>query len=250
MSSDVHQPSRKVRIGRRLPLFALLLPMFSLAQPPQSPPLALIQDGGTVYGSNCSGGHGVDTLGTDRAPKLTGNPDVRRRTVDQLRNLIKAGIPSGGMPAFGTLPPPQIDAITAYIHSLNSPASQTIVPGDPRLGGQYFWGDGNCGSCHMVHGQGSSTGPDLSEVGGRMTLDEIHTALLHPDQNITPGYDLVTVTLHDGKTLQGFARERTNFELQLQDLDGTLHLLQVDDMVKVVEEKRSLMKPVNGTPEQ
>jgi PQQ-dependent dehydrogenase (methanol/ethanol family) len=239
-----------VRTGRYLPLIAFLLPTFPLGQTPQSPPPALIHDGQTVYASNCSGCHGADTLGTDHAPKLTGNPDVRRRTVDQLRNLIKAGIPSGGMPAFGTLPAQQIDAITAYIHSLNSPASQTIVPGDASLGGQYFWGEGNCGSCHMVHGRGSSAGPYLSDVGSRMTLDEIHTALPHPDQNITPGYDLVTVTLHDGKTLQGFARGRTNFELQLQDLDGTLHLLQATDLVKLVDESRSLMKPVNSSPDQ
>jgi PQQ-dependent dehydrogenase (methanol/ethanol family) len=250
IGSDVHQPSRRVPTGRYLPLIAFLLPTFSLGQTPQSPPPALIHDGQTVYASNCSRCHGADTLGTDHAPKLTGNPDVRRRTVDQLRNLIKAGITSGGMPAFGTLPARQIDAITAYIHSLNSPASQTIVPGDASLGGQYFWGEGNCGSCHMVHGRGSSTGPDLSDVGSRMTLDEMHTALMHPDQNITPGYDLVTVTLHDGKTLQGFARGRTNFELQLQDLDGTLHLLQATDLVKLVDESRSLMKPVNGSPDQ
>ena len=102
----------------------------------------------------------------------------------------------------------------------------------------------------MVHGRGSSTGPDLSDVGSRMTLDEIQTALLRPGQNITPGYDLVTVTLHDGKTLQGFARGRTNFELQLQDLDGTLHLLQATDIVKLVDENRSLMKPVDGAPDQ
>ena len=249
-SSDVHQASRKVRIGRYLPLIAFFLPMVSLAQAPQSPLLAVIHDGKTVYATNCSGCHGADTLGTDRAPKLAGNPDVRRRSVDQLRNLIKAGIPSGGMPAFGTLPPQQIDAVTAYIHSLNSPASQTIVSGDASLGRQYFWGEGNCGTCHMVHGRGSSTGPDLSDMGSRMTADEIHTALLRPGQNITPGYDLVTVTLHDGKTLQGFARGRTNFELQLQTLDGTLHLLQASSIVKLVNENHSVMKPVNGTPDQ
>ena len=173
-----------------------------------------------MYGSSCTGCHGADALGTDRAPRLTGNPDVSRRTVDQLRNLIKAGIPSGGMPAFGTLPPQQIDALAAYIHSLNSPASQTIVPGDAAAGGKVFWGEGNCGSCHMVHGRGSSTGPDLSDVGSRMTVDEIQTALLRPGQNITPGYEVVTVTLQDGKTLQGFARGRTNFELQLQGWMG------------------------------
>ena len=78
----------------------------------------------------------------------------------------------------------------------------------------------------MVHGRGSSKGPDLSDVGSRMTADEIHTALLHPDQHITPGYELVTVRSTNGKTLRGFARGRTNFGLQLQDLDGRLHSLQ------------------------
>lgn len=203
-----------------------------------------------MYAGNCSGCHGADTFGTDHAPKLSGNPDVRRRSLEQLRNLIVSGIPSAGMPAFGSLPPHQLDAVAAFIRSLNSPASQTIVPGDAALGSQFFWNQGNCGSCHMVHGRGSSTGPDLSDVGSRMTLNEIHTALLHPDQNITPGYDLVTVTLRNGKTLEGFARGRTNFEFQLQDLDGALHLLQSHDIVTVVDNNRSLMKPVDATPDQ
>src|SRR5579859_2200772 len=68
----------------------------------QSASSVLIQDGKTLYGSNGSGCHGADTLGTDYAPKLIGKPDVHRRTVDQLRILIKCGIPTGGMPAFGT----------------------------------------------------------------------------------------------------------------------------------------------------
>ena len=63
---------RRVRIGRYLLLLALFLPVSSLGQTPPSPPPALIQDGKTVYASNCSGCHGADTFGTDHAPKLTG----------------------------------------------------------------------------------------------------------------------------------------------------------------------------------
>jgi mono/diheme cytochrome c family protein len=154
MNSDIHQPSRKMRIGYYLPLIAFFLSMFSLAQAPQSPPLALIHDGQIVYASNCSGCHGADTLGTDRAPKLTGNPDVRRRTSDQLRNLIKSGIPSGGMPAFETLPPQQIDAITAYIHIDTGDVAWEIEQRGPVIlktwsgvlgtaGGVVFYGDPN-----------------------------------------------------------------------------------------------------------
>jgi PQQ-dependent dehydrogenase (methanol/ethanol family) len=202
-----------------------------------------------VYASNCSGCHGADTLGTDHAPKLTGNPDVRRRSAEQLRNLIESGIPAGGMPAFA-LPQHQLDAVAAFVHSLNAPASQTIVAGDAAGGDKFFWGEGTCGSCHMVRGKGSSTGPDLSDVGSRMTAEEIHNVLLHPDQHITTGYDLVTVTLQNGQTLRGFARGRTNFDLQLEDLDGAFHLLQSHDIVTIVDDSHSVMKPLTATPEQ
>jgi PQQ-dependent dehydrogenase (methanol/ethanol family) len=235
--------------GRYLLLVAFFAPALLLCQTPQSPPLTLLQDGKTVYASNCSGCHGADTLGTDHAPKLTGNPDVRRRSAEQLRNLIESGIPAGGMPAFA-LPQHELDAVAAFVHSLNAPASQAIVAGDAAVGDKFFWGEGTCGSCHMVRGKGSSKGPDLSDVGSRMTAQEIHNALLHPDQHITTGYDLVTVTLRNGQTLRGFARGRTNFDLQLEDLDGAFHLLQSHDIVTIVDDSHSVMKPLRATPEQ
>jgi len=138
-------PSELKRL-RLVLLAAPFLPALLLSQNPQPAPLALLQDGTRVYASNCSGCHGADTFGTDHAPRLTGNPNVRRRSVEQLRSLLESGIPAGGMPAFASLPSRQLDAVVAYIHSLNSPASQTIVPGDATAGSQFFWGDGNCGS--------------------------------------------------------------------------------------------------------
>jgi PQQ-dependent dehydrogenase (methanol/ethanol family) len=230
-------------------LFVLFLPLPLFSQDPQPARSTLLQDGRTVYASNCSGCHGADTNGTDHAPKLTGNPDVRGRSVEQLRNLIVSGIAAGGMPAF-TLPAHQLDAVAAYVHSLNSPISQTTVAGDGTVGEQFFRGEGDCGSCHMVQGSGASKGPDLSNVGSRLTAQEITGVLLHPDQHITTGYGLVTVTLLSGQTIRGFARGRTNFSVQLQDLDGTFHLLKPHDIVSIVDDANSLMKPVRATSEQ
>ncbi len=241
--------SRDPGSGRYLLLVALFAPALLLCQNPQSPPSTLLQDGKTVYASNCSGCHGADTFGTGHAPKLDGNPDVRRRSAEQLRDLIESGIPAGGMPAFA-LPQHQLDAVAAFVHSLNAPASQTVVAGDAAGGDKFFWGEGTCGSCHMVRGKGSSKGPDLSDVGSRMTAEEIHNVLLHPGQHITTGYDLVTVTLQNGQTLRGFARGRTNFDLQLEDLDGAFHLLQSHDIVAIVDDSHSVMKPLSATPDQ
>jgi PQQ-dependent dehydrogenase (methanol/ethanol family) len=231
-------------------LIAPFLPALLLSQNGQGAQQALLQNGSNVYTNNCSGCHGADTLGTDHAPKLTGNPNVRRRSVEQLRSFLEAGAPAAGMPAFASLPAQRLDAVAAYVNSLNAPASQAIIPGDAAAGSEFFWGKGNCGGCHMVHGRGSAKGPDLSDAGSRMTLSEMKNVLLHPDEHITAGYELVTVTLRDGKELKGFARGRTNFGLQLQDLDGVFHMLQSREIVRVAEDKHSLMKPLDATSDQ
>ena len=102
----------------------------------------------------------------------------------------------------------------------------------------------------MVGGRGSAIGPDLSNVGREMTVDEIRQALVEPAARITPGYDLVTVQLRDGQTIRGFARQRSRFDIQLQDLEGRLHALRVYQISAVQDEKPSLMPPVKASGQE
>ena len=82
-------------------------------------------------------------------------------------------------------------------------------------------------------------------MGSRMTLDEMHTRCYDPDQSITPGYELVTVTFRNGKTLRGFARGepisncncRTSRDPSFAPSPATCSL---------TDEKRSLMKPLDA----
>jgi PQQ-dependent dehydrogenase (methanol/ethanol family) len=151
------------------------------------------------------------------------------------------------MPAFD-LPPAELDALAAMVHSLNSPAAESAVPGNRALGEQYFFGAGQCATCHMVNGRGKAIGPDLSNVGVEMRVDEIRKSLLEPNAQITPGYGLVTVRLRNGKAVRGFARSRSNFEIVVQDANGNFHLLQSGNIAAVREEKDSAMPPVKAGP--
>src|SRR5713101_5230602 len=200
-----------------------------------------------TYAKLCAGCHGADARGTQQGPGLAGNPFVRRRSIQKLRNLIHNGIPAAGMPPFD-LPSGTLDALAALVASLNSPAAESAVPGDPTAGKEFFFGIGGCASCHMVSGGGSPMGPDLSNVGREMTVDQIREALLEPDAKITPGYELLTVHLRDARTLRGFARSRNNFDIQLQDLKGVFHSLALDQVSAIAEEKQSLMQPVKASP--
>ena len=80
-----------------------------------------------------------------------------------------------------------------------------------------------------------------------MMVNEIHDLLVLPDAYIAPGYQLATVQTSNGQTLRGFMRGRTNYDVRLQDLTGSFHLLQSDDIVSIAEEKQSLMKPLAAT---
>lgn len=204
------------------------------------------KQGAGIFAIQCAGCHGPDALGTEQGPALAGNSGVRGRSIASLRTLIRNGIPSSGMPGFN-LPDDQLDALASLVHSLNSPAVESSVPGDRKAGGQLFFGAGQCASCHMVAGRGKAVGPDLSSVGQELSVDEIRQSLTRPEARIAAGYALITVQLRDGKTLRGFARSQNGFETVVQDLDGQFHMVPETEVASMREEKRSLMPPLKAS---
>ncbi len=219
-----------------------------VGQNPTDTPSNLAQ-GTKIYAQRCAGCHGADSRGTDNAPGLAGNRRLRDRTVQELRDLISKGVPRSGMPAFD-LPAQELDALAALVRSLNAPSAENTVRGNSAAGEQFFFGRGQCVTCHMISGNGEPIGPDLSNVGREMTADEIQAKLLDPSARISPGYDLITVQLHDGSTIRGFARNRSNFDIRLQDPKGQFHLIREGQISAVTEEKRSIMPPVKAGPEK
>src|SRR5260221_191921 len=219
---------------------------------PAQNPLAVPPQGDNIkqtYSTLCGGCHGDDAHGTQQGPGLAGNPSVRRRSAQSLRNVIRNGIPAAGMPAF-ELPAKTLDALATMIASMNTVASQSSVPGDGAAGKQFFFGKGQCASCHMVNGEGSPIGPDLSDIALELTVEEVREALLQPDARIAPGYGLVSVRLRNGQTLRGFARSRSDFDVAVQDLEGALHPLSLDEVSAITDEKRSHMAPVKASAEE
>jgi PQQ-dependent dehydrogenase (methanol/ethanol family) len=208
-----------------------------------------LMEGTKIYAQRCAGCHGADAHGTDNAPGLAGNEGLRDRSVQDLRDLIRKSVPGSGMPAFD-LPSQELDALVALVRSLNAPSAESAASGDPIAGESFFFGKGQCISCHMVSGAGAAMGPDLSNVGREMTVDQIQAKLVNPSSRITPGYELATVQLRNGNTIRGFVRSRSNFDIRLQDLTGQFHLIQEGEISSLTEEKQSIMPTVKASPEE
>ena len=163
--------------------------------------------------------------------------------------MIRNGIPEAGMPAF-PIARQDLDQIVGFILALRAPAGEHPVEGDVRAGEQFFFGKGNCTGCHMVRGRGGILGPDLTNLARDRRIGQIRRAVLDPNASVTPGYRPVSVRLSDGNQLRGLAKNESNYDLQLQTLDGAWHLLTRAQITEVSRERQSLMPPVKADPNE
>lgn len=215
------------------------------AQNPSAPSATEVKQ---TYEKLCAGCHGADARGSEQGPGLMGSR-VRRRSMENLKDIIVKGIPAAGMPAFD-LPAPTVEALAAMVVSLNRSAADADVPGDSAAGREFFFGKGQCASCHLASGEGAPIGPDLSEVAHNKTVNDLREALEEPSEDITSGYELVTLELRDGGTLRGFARSRSQYDIVVQDLDGRFHPLSLDQVAHITDEKSSLMPAVKASDDE
>jgi mono/diheme cytochrome c family protein len=75
---------------------------------------AFAQDPAQIFKTTCAGCHGLDSMGGEHAPALNlDRPDA------EVLQLIRNGIPSSGMPAFGKkLTSEQIQNLITYVRQL------------------------------------------------------------------------------------------------------------------------------------
>ncbi len=123
--------------------------------------------------------------------------------------------------------------------------------GDASAGGRFFFGKGGCAGCHMVMGRGKASGPDLSSIGREATREDIGESIRRPSARVRPGYQTINVRLKSGGVmLRGFARNRSRYSLQLQDLDGRFHLLRQEEISEARPETQSMMPAVQCSDDE
>ncbi|HKE29294.1 MAG TPA: PQQ-binding-like beta-propeller repeat protein [Bryobacteraceae bacterium] len=213
------------------------------------------------YEARCVGCHGLDGRGGGQGPGIVDVRRPRAGTLEAVRDVILKGIPDAGMPAFA-VPDSEATVIAAYVMTLKAPVAAVsageAAPGDAAAGEWFFYGKGRCADCHMVRGRGGVLGPDLSAIGRDQRPAQIEQALRSPGpvaqsgrggRGGAPVYPAVTLTLSDGQTIRGIAKNESAFDLQLLDMTGKLHLLAKRRITQITREK-TLMPRVDASPEE
>jgi putative heme-binding domain-containing protein len=60
-----------------------------------------------------------------------------------------------------------------------------------------------CSRCHMIQGEGSDIGPDLTQLASRFSTQDILDAIIMPDKAISDQYASTIYTLKDGESVLG-----------------------------------------------
>jgi alcohol dehydrogenase (cytochrome c) len=206
------------------------------------------QSGRQEFEARCAPCHGADGAGGERGPNIVSSRGARRRSEAELRELIRRGVPQGGMPGFD-LGEEEMRRLLAFVRSLAAPAIENPAPGDPAAGEKLFRTAGKCASCHTVNGHGGVLGPDLSAIARERTLPQLEESLRRPGALIARGFEAAVVRLRAGGALEGIIKNESNYDLQFQLLDGRLRLLRRGEIASVERRTGSLMPPVEGSVE-
>jgi cytochrome c oxidase cbb3-type subunit 3 len=220
-------------------LAAALIGFPLLSSQPRDASSKSSESGQQIYSQNCSGCHGLDGKGTQRAPNIGTGSRASQLTESDIVGVVSKGVPDRGMPSFQALGP-GVKSVVAYVRSLQGAGATVTMPGNRDHGEKLFFGEAGCSQCHMVGGKGGFIAPDLSSYARALSVDQIKGAITRQEERVS-SRGLVTVTTADGQRYEGIVRNEDNFSLQLQSLDGGFHFFSKTTLTAIERKPESIM---------
>lgn len=163
------------------------------------------------HGQTGTGGRGPNL----HRPKLDHAPDD-----SALRKVISEGI-EPEMPGAWQLSPREVASVAAYVKTLGTVPAEPI-PGNPARGKQVYLAKG-CAGCHMVRGEGSGFGPELTDIGAKRSAAHLRESIVTPEASVPEGFLLVSLVTSDGGSMRGVRVNEDTFSIQIKDSNGNFH---------------------------
>lgn len=215
--------------------FVFLLPLALYGQSD-----AGLSQGRGLFRGNCAFCHGLTAEG-GRGPNLVSAPLHHGETDEDIKTVIRKGVPGTTMPEFSGFANEEVDNLVLYLRSLSKTVEKRKpISGDVQQGRQLYAKNG-CESCHRVGNQGSVYGPDLTRIGAARPVEYLRESIVHPTADIQPDYEGVTAVTRAGKRVTGIRINEDTFTLQLRTMDQKIVSYSKEDLKEVVYEKKSLM---------
>ncbi len=130
---------------------------------------------------------------------------------------------------------------TADSQPLPSLAELIQRKGDANEGLKVFQTTGTCNKCHRVHGKGKEVGPDLSEIGSKLSREAMYVSILDPSAAVSHNFETYSVLTVDGLAVTGLLISETDQAVTLRNSEGIDKIIDQDDIEIFKKQKVSLM---------
>jgi putative heme-binding domain-containing protein len=196
--------------------------------PAPTPPVAAsdVAAGKLVFEGHCALCHGMDG-GGGRGPSLRRAKLGHAPDDEALKSLIESGIPPEMPPAW-FLSPEEIANVAAYVRTLGNVPPE-VLAGD-RARGKAIYTRIGCSACHILAGEGSGYGPELTGVGARRGSARLRETLQTPAKTIPEDFLFVEATTNSGQAIRGIRLHEDTFSIQLKDQQGRFHSFRKSEL--------------------
>lgn len=216
-----------------------------------------------VLGNSANGAISGPLLAVIRNPEV--QIDVRRAAVRAAARVNNAALELVKLADSRQLDPELTQAVAAALHASPSrqareqalrlfplPPSRDNTPlppvsellalqGDVTNGRLVFFTNGTCHKCHVVDGMGREIGPNLSEIGSKLSREALLESILYPSAGISHNYEAWTAVLNSGTAVTGLLTSQTDDSVSLKGDDALVRTFPRAEIEELVRQKISLM---------
>ena len=166
-------------------------------------------------------------------------------------DIVTDGIAGTAMPASWSLSEPEVASVAAYVGALGRRPAEPLT-GDP-VAGRAVYTRAGCGTCHIIDGQGTAVGPELSSIGALRGLAFLRQSLVDPaasrperpvpyEPYAFPAYVTVRLKPRGGAEVTGIRLNEDSFTIQVRDETGRIRSFRKTELETVrVDHATSIM---------
>ncbi len=115
------------------------------------------------------------------------------------------------------------------------------IKGNIVNGKKLFQTTATCAKCHIVGKLGKEVGPNLTEIGSKLSKEAMLTSILDPSAGISHNYENYLVLTDEGQTITGLKVSETATEVVIRTAEAVDRRFAKDEIENIKKSDKSIM---------
>lgn len=116
-----------------------------------------------------------------------------------------------------------------------------MLKGNAGNGVKLYATTAKCATCHVVNNQGKEVGPNLTEIGSKLSRQAMWESIVFPSAGISHNYEAYSAVSKDGTVFNGILISQTDESVTLRNNEAITKTIARNDLDELVKQKLSLM---------